>query len=141
MKKLLFLSALLILITSCNKERREAEYIIEVSGDDYADDITVYWVNKVNEADGGTGSKRLNLSGGTATISGFKSDWFKFYFPSYQGAETTPAIPPHQNSGDKIHINAYKSKKGKKGDKVGELDLVCSGFYDDGNIGRIEVDW
>lgn len=137
---LLLIPILLLTLTNCNKETKEADYIVEVAGDDYADDLCIYWINKTKESNGGT-SMRLELSNGQATINGFKSDRFKFNFPAYIGAENTPDIPQHQNSGDKIHINLYKSKKGKKGDKLGELDLVCSDFSDDGNLGRIEVEW
>lgn len=139
MKLLTVLFAVLIL-ASCNKEGKEAQYIVEVTGDDYADDLYIVYINNIDEADGLAG-KPLELSGGKATISGYKKGRFTFNFMSYESPTATPHTPVHQDTGDKIHISAYKSKRGKKGDKVGELDLVCSSFSDDGNRGRIEVHW
>lgn len=131
MKNTLFtLLALLLIITSCNKETKDAEYIIAVSGTDYADDA--YILCKVNNGM----LSPLNLNAGEATIKGAKKCKVSFLFPSHT---LNNFAPQHQTEGDIINIVIYQSKKGKRGKQVGETSLTCSNYDEYPTF--VEIEW
>nr|WP_294858685.1 hypothetical protein [uncultured Fluviicola sp.] len=131
MKFLLFIPLFAVLLTtSCNKENKDAEYILAVTGSDYADDAYI-----LCQANAGMLS-RLSLSGGEATINGAKKCKLSFLFPSHT---LNNYAPEHQTDGDVINITIYQSKKGKKGKQVGETSLACSNY--DEYPTPVDIEW
>lgn len=127
----ILLISILFLTTSCNKEKKDAEYIIAVSGSDYSDDA--YILCQVNTSI----LSRLNLSGGEATISGTKKCKLSFLFPSHT---LNNKAPEHQTQGDVINLTIYQKKKnGSRGDQVGETSLTCSNYDEYPTF--IEIEW
>lgn len=125
------LISILSLTTSCNKEKKDAEYIISVSGGDYADDA--YILCKVNAEM----LSPLALSGGEATIKGTKKCTLSFLFPSHT---LNDKAPQHQTDGDIITLTVYQKKRnGSRGDQVGETSLTCSNY--DEYPKSVDVEW
>lgn len=138
MKKLFMLLLLSsVALVSCDKGKKEAEYIISVTGDDYSDDLYILHKNFSNFKED---LKPLSLSGGEATIIGYRKCKFEFIFKPYVSG-SNPYPPQHQTEGDVINITIFQKKKnGSKGDKVGELSMTCTGFDSDSRK-VIEVEW
>ncbi len=51
--------------------------------------------------------------------------------------------PVNQTNGDTVHLEVYKQKRnGDKGDKLGEVDIICSSLYIEGQgMGTIKLNW
>lgn len=133
MKKLFTLltaTILIFTITSCDKESKEAEYVVAVSGDDISDNS--YILCQVNT----NGLSPLKLKGGEATVRGTKKCKILFKFPSHTLNEIAPE---EQTAGDKLSIKIFQSKKGKKKDQVGETAVTCSNYTEIGT--PIEIEW
>lgn len=140
MKKLLIVPFFLLTLLSCNKEKAVSEYIVSVSGDDYADDLRITYGTEYSY-ENKIPAQPLVLSGGEAVIKAYRKDLVSLSFmPHGTGEGRDPAAPAHQNFGDVVHIVIYrKLKNGNKGDMLGEADVKCTGFVSD--VGKIAVEW
>lgn len=135
MKKLLFVLLVSVFVAGCSKEDKQAEYIVTVTGDDYSDDLYIQYKNHSNF---NSSYLPLSLSGGEATISGYRKCTFQFIFHPYS-VGSFPYAPQHQTEGDVIHISLFQKKKnGSKGDKLGGLSMTCTELTET-NV--IEVEW
>lgn len=135
MKKLFMLLLLSsVALVSCDKEKKEAEYIVSVTGDDYSDDLYILHKNFSNFKED---LKPLSLSGGEATIIGYRKCKFEFYFKPYSPYSYAPE---HQTEGDVINISIFQKKKnGSKGDKLADFSMTCTSHISGREV--IEVEW
>lgn len=133
MRFLLFIPLLSLLLFSCNKEKKEADYIIAVSGSDYADDLRIAY------RFGTEAYNTLSLSNGEAVISAIRKFRLELVCAPYSQGDN-PSAPQHQTEGDKLNFKVYQSKKGKRGDQVAEGSLTISNISSE-NQEYINIEW